>query len=186
MYPARNDGHFLGENQCRNSAARTGRSPPSVCQGAAAGRPPVRSRPYRPAILPGMPGQAIASTLIFLYACHPLTDRRQLFRADSGRISNAPGGTNDDFAILAHRTRPRGRTASGSGAIPIVLSQVAADGKPLIVRRNRGGLGGHHPSGIPGVCCANSWLGKKWNKAHSGTNRLEPCPEDAPAAAGVV
>src|SRR5438128_10528363 len=53
VWPARKDGHFLGENQCRNSAAR-----------------PDAPR-SRSAILQGTPGPAIASALASLYACHP-------------------------------------------------------------------------------------------------------------------
>ena len=70
LWPARKDGHVLGENQCRNTSL--GPEAPRYRSGkAASSRRPVRSRFHCPAILHGPPGQAIASALASLHACHP-------------------------------------------------------------------------------------------------------------------
>ncbi len=64
-----------------------------------------------------------------------------------------------------------------------VLSQVVAEGKPVIVRRNGEDLAAviplEHLALLRVVVAAG---GRKVG----GPDQLEPCPEDAPAAAGVV
>ena len=59
LWPVRKDGHCLGANQCRNSAA--GPDVPLYRFAKPAGRPPVWSRPHHSAILQGTPGAAVAA-----------------------------------------------------------------------------------------------------------------------------
>ena len=66
----RKDGHSLGDNQCRNSAAGPD-APRHRSATAAAGRLPVWSQPHHPAIRQGTPGAAIAPAIASLCTCHP-------------------------------------------------------------------------------------------------------------------